>query len=87
MDGQATNMLFMVAYRAALAGANDVAERGWTPLTDGTYGTVAPLAAFALGLLLAAQGDPVGARVAYQQTIDSGHADAAPLAAVNLGCC
>ncbi|HEY5016266.1 MAG TPA: Swt1 family HEPN domain-containing protein, partial [Streptosporangiaceae bacterium] len=31
------------------------------------------------------QGDVAGARAAYQQAIDSGHADAAPLAACSLG--
>jgi hypothetical protein len=31
------------------------------------------------------QGDAMGARAAYQRAIDSGHADAAPAAAYNLG--
>ena len=37
------------------------------------------------GVLLAEQGDVQGAKAAYQQAIDSGHADEAPTAAVNLG--
>ena len=44
-----------------------------------------PKAAVNLGLLLAEQGDVVGARVAYQRAIDSGHTEEAPRAAVNLG--
>jgi TPR repeat protein len=36
-------------------------------------------------LLLEGQGNVVGARAAYQVAIDSGHAEAAPMAAVNLG--
>jgi len=35
--------------------------------------------------LLAGQGDADGAKAAYQRAIDSGHADAAPMAARNLG--
>jgi predicted negative regulator of RcsB-dependent stress response len=45
----------------------------------------APAAALALGLVLAEQHDVKGAKEAYQQAIDSGHADYKPLAAFNLG--
>ena len=45
----------------------------------------APWAAHNLGFLLQEQGDVEGARAAYQQAIDSGHADAAPGAWGNLG--
>src|SRR2546421_604840 len=38
-----------------------------------------------LGVLLAEQGDVAGAKAAYQQAIESEHADVAPWAAVNLG--
>ncbi len=38
-----------------------------------------------LGLLLEEQGDAEGAREAYQRAIDSGHPDAAAVAAFNLG--
>jgi predicted negative regulator of RcsB-dependent stress response len=38
-----------------------------------------------LGLRLAKQGDVAGARAAYQRAIDSGHAEWAPEAAINLG--
>jgi Tfp pilus assembly protein PilF len=38
-----------------------------------------------LGLRLAEQGDVAGARAAYQRAIDSGHPDAAPMAARYLG--
>ncbi len=38
-----------------------------------------------LGLLLQEQGDLEGAKAAYQQAIDSGHADWAPRAAFGLG--
>ena len=40
---------------------------------------------FNLGVLLEDQGDVQGAKDAFQKAIDSGHADAAPTAAVNLG--
>jgi hypothetical protein len=43
------------------------------------------MAAVMLGVLLEEQGDADGAKAAYQQAIDSGHADMAPMAAVNLG--
>ena len=35
-------------------------------------------------MLLAGRGDADGAKAAYQQAIDSGHADQAPMAAFNL---
>ena len=54
------------------------------PSTPGTP-TQAPTAAVNLGVLLEEQGDADGAKAAYQQAIDSGHADQAPKAAVNLG--
>ncbi len=46
---------------------------------------VIPMAEVHLGMLLAEQGDPVGARTAYQRAIDSGHAKWAPMAAVHAG--
>ncbi len=46
---------------------------------------MAPTAALNLGLLLEDQGDADGAKAAYQQAIDYGHADAALLAVRNLG--
>lgn len=36
------------------------------------------------GMLLAEQGDPVGALAAYQWAINSGHAEWGPKAAANL---
>ena len=47
--------------------------------------TVDADAFFKLGLLLAERGHVEGARAAYQSAIDSGHAEAAPGAAVGLG--
>ena len=44
-------------------------------------------AAFNLGLLLAEQGDVQGAKDAYQKAIDSGHAQAAAMAASTSGRC
>jgi Tetratricopeptide repeat len=44
-----------------------------------------PSLAFARAERLAGQGDVQGARTAYQRLIDAGHADAAPMAALNLG--
>jgi Flp pilus assembly protein TadD len=38
-----------------------------------------------LGVLLAEQGDPAGARAAWKQAIDTGHPDFAPKAMRNLG--
>ena len=49
-------------------------SRRSTPATP----TQAPTAALNLGILLEEQGDVEGARAAYQQAIDSGHADTAP---------
>jgi hypothetical protein len=40
---------------------------------------------YGLGVLLAEQGDVAGARAAYQRAIDSGHAEWALRAAVDLG--
>lgn len=37
-----------------------------------------------LGVLLAGQGDELGARDAYEKAINSGHAEAAPIAAASL---
>lgn len=42
------------------------------------------MTANALGILLEEQGDADGARAAYQQSIDSRHADQAPKATRNL---
>ncbi len=42
-------------------------------------------AAYNLGILLKEQGDADGARKAFQQAIDSGHREVAPMAAGNLG--
>jgi hypothetical protein len=44
-----------------------------------------PSRAFTRAERLAGQGDVQGARTAYQRLIDTGHADAAPMAAFNLG--
>jgi uncharacterized protein YjbI with pentapeptide repeats len=46
---------------------------------------LAPTAAINFGDLLAGQGDVAGAKNAYQQAINSGHADWAPAAEANLG--
>ena len=43
-----------------------------------------PRAALILGLLLAEQGDTVGAQAAYRQAVESGHPDAAAMAAWRL---
>jgi len=42
------------------------------------------MAAVHLGTLLAAEGDPAGARAAYQLAIDSGHPEWTSKAAVEL---
>jgi hypothetical protein len=44
-----------------------------------------PNEAFNMGVLAEGQGDPEGAKAAYQWAIDSGHAKWAPMAAVHLG--
>jgi hypothetical protein len=48
------------------------------------HSVAAPWAAFSLGVLLQEQGDFEGAKAAYQQAIDSGHIEWAPIAADNL---
>jgi TolA-binding protein len=52
---------------------------------DSGYADRAPEAAFALGNLLADEGDPVEAKAAYQKAIDSGHSQYAPRAEYGLG--
>ena len=51
---------------------------------DSGDASIAPLAAYDLGLLLESQGDAQGARAAFQRATDSGDASIAPLAAYNL---
>ncbi|MBA2344358.1 MAG: tetratricopeptide repeat protein [Rubrobacter sp.] len=71
----------LTAYlRSDLTGAEHI----WRYLAEGssTYSTEA---VFNLGISLAEQGNPDGAREAFQRAIDSDHPNAAPRAALNLG--
>lgn len=71
----------LTAYlRSDLTGAEHI----WRYLAEGssTYSTEA---VFNLGISLAEQGNPDGAREAFQRAIDSDHPDVAPMALGNLG--
>jgi hypothetical protein len=65
---------------AYLRNALAAAERIWRTVAGGSS-TYSAEAAFNLGTLLHEQGDTEGARSAFQQAIDSGHPDVAPVAA------
>jgi len=63
----------------------ETAIRAFRTVSSSGQDKPARIAALVLGLLLQEQGDADGARAAYQQAIDSGHADYVPRAAFGLG--
>ena len=68
-----------------LAEQGDARRAGGLPASDRIRPPRrAPRAAFNLGNLLEKQGDPQGARRAYQRAIESGDAEAAPIAMAAL---
>jgi tetratricopeptide (TPR) repeat protein len=76
---------FRAAGSAYLRRLVHIARQCLTVVSESGDAEVAPRAALNLGVLLADQGDPQGARAAYQQAIDSGHPEQAPTAASKLG--
>lgn len=67
-----------------MAGDPAGAEAAYRIAIDSGHTDQAPVAAVALGELLARQGDVAGARAAIQKAIGSGHGDAASRALVDL---
>jgi tetratricopeptide (TPR) repeat protein len=64
---------------------SDAAIRAWRKAGSTGQGRPAAVASYALGSVLAREGDKRGAKDAYQKAIDSGHASAASMARLDLG--
>jgi tetratricopeptide (TPR) repeat protein len=77
---------FDIGLGAHLRNNVDATTAAFRKAADSGHPDLAPMAAIALGMLLAGEeGDVAGARAAYQFAIDSANPDAAPMAASRLG--
>jgi tetratricopeptide (TPR) repeat protein len=85
-DGDdAPSDLGAVAFRAATAGVLEVAERAWTPLSDGTHGAVDLVARRNLGLVLKLRGRVEEAERLFRRVMESYDPNVSYRAGVSLG--
>lgn len=74
-----------VGLRCYVFGRYEDAVKALSHASRSSNDEVASAGSYNLGVVLHEQGDPAGARAAWERTIAAGHCDRAPKAALNLG--